>query len=93
METKKDLVNSVSVGDTFLFSPGYAYRSLDNPSDGNNAKKHMFDEISAKWGHGIHWTDAYCLTSTIPYFRSFVAPGEEEQSAQRLLTCLKSHHM
>jgi hypothetical protein len=74
----------IGVGDTFIYSPGYAplYRGLASVSETMRASS------------VIPLTqDNIALTAAVPYHRFFVSIGKEEKSALLLLSNIRNAHM
>jgi len=77
-------IGSVAVGDTFSFSPGLANLysssySTDIPKQ-NAARLNLYEDYS-------------CLSTSIPYFRTFLGAGIEERTAQHLTANIRNVHM
>ena len=80
-----DSKGCVAVGDTFVFSPGMPRLKSLLPSTGSRDKDNLFVE-------GL-FTDKFCLTHCIPYYRCFVGGGREEAVASRRLAASRNPHM
>lgn len=73
---------SVSVGDTFIFSPTI----LPTASSLSIAATSTGEELT-------QIAQSVSMTDRVPYFHSFVAPGAEDIAARRLLSVMNSNHM
>ncbi len=84
---------SVAVGDTFLFSTGYRLHlnPLKCTSNRYALKSDSNDGECNRFIPGI-CGDEFCVTHSIPYYQSYVGPGLEDLSAQRLMARMRNPH-
>jgi hypothetical protein len=86
--TQINNLGSIAVGDTFLFSAcSTKQRNADLGSQGT------FPTLYGNKNPYFLFGDAYCITHAIPYYRSALGMGMEQNSASHLLACLKIPRM
>ena len=84
-------VGAVAVGDTFLFSVAKKLIADQSTTSLLNLQDHTPTPLQQLCLSML--SDSICLTHILPYYRCLLGVGDEDQSTERFLSCLRDPYM